>query len=162
PGHCLAGRETHVHHFRLPRHAEGGPAERADRGLEERDPRSVRQGRAFGQASRPGDAGALSGCPCSPALLPQTMAESLSRRARRLQRRATPRDPRPHPAAPTPVPIRVPYSPALVIVLLVLLCFSPVLQNGFVNWDDDLNFRDNPSYRGLSPAHLAWMFTTLH
>jgi tetratricopeptide (TPR) repeat protein len=51
--------------------------------------------------------------------------------------------------------------PVLVFVLTVA-AFLPVLQNGFVNWDDDLNFTDNPDYRGLSPAHLRWMFTTFH
>src|SRR5512138_224970 len=25
-----------------------------------------------------------------------------------------------------------------------------------------MNFTDNPSYRGLSPSHLRWMFTTFH
>lgn len=54
------------------------------------------------------------------------------------------------------------YGLPVLIVLLVFLCFSPVLHNDFVNWDDDANFLDNPSYRGLSPSHLAWMFTTFH
>ena len=65
-------------------------------------------------------------------------------------------------AAPHPVWLRARCGPPLVIVLLVLLCFSPVLHNDFVNWDDDANFLDNPHYRGLSPSHLAWMFTTFH
>src|SRR5437870_10292749 len=42
----------------------------------------------------------------------------------------------------------------------VLLAFLPTLHNGFVLWDDDLNLLDNPAYRGLSLAHLRWMFTT--
>ena len=40
--------------------------------------------------------------------------------------------------------------------------FLPVLQNGFVNWDDDGNFLNNPNYRGLGWQQLAWMFTTFH
>lgn len=40
--------------------------------------------------------------------------------------------------------------------------FLPVLQNGFVNWDDDGNFLNNPNYRGLGWRHLEWMFTTFH
>lgn len=64
--------------------------------------------------------------------------------------------------APQPPVLRLPYGPPLVIALLVLLCFSPVLHNDFVNWDDDLTFTDNPHYRGLSLTHLAWMFTTTH
>jgi tetratricopeptide (TPR) repeat protein len=51
--------------------------------------------------------------------------------------------------------------PAL-IVLLVFLCFSPALRAGFVAWDDDLTFTDNPHYRGLSLTHLRWMVTTTH
>lgn len=46
------------------------------------------------------------------------------------------------------------------LVLVVAACFSPVLRNDFVNWDDDLNLTDNSAYRGLSPTHLRWMFTT--
>lgn len=48
------------------------------------------------------------------------------------------------------------------VALIVFACFAPVLSNGFVNWDDDANFLENPNYRGLSPAHLRWMFTTFH
>jgi len=48
------------------------------------------------------------------------------------------------------------------IVLLVLICFLPVLDNDFVNWDDADTFTANLHYRGVSPSHLAWMFTTLH
>jgi tetratricopeptide (TPR) repeat protein len=40
-------------------------------------------------------------------------------------------------------------------------CFLPSLQNDFVLWDDDMNITGNRRYRGLSPAHLRWMFTTL-
>jgi protein O-mannosyl-transferase len=51
---------------------------------------------------------------------------------------------------------------AAAIVVVVLACFLPALGSDFVLWDDDMNFTDNPSYRGLSPAHLRWMFTTFH
>src|SRR5207249_5694880 len=44
----------------------------------------------------------------------------------------------------------------------VLVCFLPALGSQFVLWDDDMNFTDNPSYRGLSASHLRWMFTTLY
>jgi len=58
-----------------------------------------------------------------------------------------------------------PMSRALLPGLLVLLVFAsflPTLGSDFVAWDDDLNFTENPYYRGLSPAHLRWMLTTLH
>lgn len=48
------------------------------------------------------------------------------------------------------------------IVLLTLISFSPALQNGFVQWDDDKNVLENSNYRGLGWAQLWWMFTTLH
>ncbi len=49
-----------------------------------------------------------------------------------------------------------------LVALLVVVCFRPVLNNDFVNWDDPYYFTGNPSYRGLSPSHLRWMFTTLY
>ena len=48
------------------------------------------------------------------------------------------------------------------LALVVIACFLPTLRNDFVLWDDDLNFTDNPSYRGLSWRQLRWMFTTVH
>ena len=50
----------------------------------------------------------------------------------------------------------------LLLAAAVFACFCPVLWGQFVNWDDDANFLENPNYRGLSPAHLRWMFTTTH
>ena len=51
-------------------------------------------------------------------------------------------------------------GPALVLVIVVFAAFLPTFWNGFVLWDDDMILIDNPDYRGLSPAHLSWMFTT--
>jgi len=49
------------------------------------------------------------------------------------------------------------------IALVVLACFAPALRCDFiVNWDDDQNLLNNVQYRGLSLAHLHWMFTTFH
>ena len=50
----------------------------------------------------------------------------------------------------------------LLLVAVTAACFLPALSGEFVNWDDDANFLENPNYRGLSPAHLRWMFTTNH
>jgi tetratricopeptide (TPR) repeat protein len=49
-----------------------------------------------------------------------------------------------------------------IIALIVCLAFFPVLQNGFVNWDDDANLLENPNYRGLGWRQLSWMFTTFY
>ena len=40
--------------------------------------------------------------------------------------------------------------------------FAPALRNGFVSWDDEENFLENPNYRGLGLANLRWMWTTFH
>jgi tetratricopeptide (TPR) repeat protein len=48
------------------------------------------------------------------------------------------------------------------VALVAIACFLPALRNDFVLWDDDLNFTDNPSYRGLGWRQLRWMFTTVH
>ncbi len=61
-----------------------------------------------------------------------------------------------------PVPRTVRWGLPALIVVLVLLCFQPVLRNDFVNWDDPFYFVNNTKYRGLSLAHLRWMFTTVH
>lgn len=58
-----------------------------------------------------------------------------------------------------------PYRNTLAIGLILLaasLPFLPTLQGGFLNWDDDRNLVQNEAYRGLSPGHLRWMFTTAH
>lgn len=51
---------------------------------------------------------------------------------------------------------------ALAIVAAVFAAFAPALSAGFVDWDDDRNFLQNASYRGLSLEHLKWMATTFH
>lgn len=50
----------------------------------------------------------------------------------------------------------------LLLAVAVVVTFCPALGGEFVNWDDDANLLENPSYRGLSPTHLRWMFTTTH
>ena len=55
------------------------------------------------------------------------------------------------------------WLPAAAVIALTLVAFLPVLGNDFIpNWDDALNFLYNPSYRGLGPTQLRWMFTTFH
>ena len=51
---------------------------------------------------------------------------------------------------------------ALVIFFLSIVVFFPVLQNGFVNWDDEGNLLQNRNFRGLGWAQLRWMFTTFY
>jgi Flp pilus assembly protein TadD len=49
-----------------------------------------------------------------------------------------------------------------IVFAVSLFVFLSAVGNGFVNWDDDRNFLDNASYRGLSFDHLWWMFTNFH
>jgi len=52
--------------------------------------------------------------------------------------------------------------PAAAVVLVTAVAFLPTLRNGWVPWDDDKNFLDNPLYRGLGVDQLRWMWTTFH
>ena len=49
---------------------------------------------------------------------------------------------------------------AVPLVLIVIAAFIPALENGFVNWDDDVNFLDNPHFRGLGAAQWKWAWST--
>ena len=45
----------------------------------------------------------------------------------------------------------------LVILGVTLLCFWPCLNNGFVNWDDQVHLYENPLVRSLSFANIHEM-----
>jgi len=49
----------------------------------------------------------------------------------------------------------------LVAALATFTVFLPALGNGFIDWDDGSLLLRNPWYRGLGPANLAWMVTTV-
>ena len=46
------------------------------------------------------------------------------------------------------------------VVFIVFLVYRPALNNGFVNWDDDVHLLENPFVQGLDPQHLRDIFTT--
>jgi len=50
----------------------------------------------------------------------------------------------------------------IAIGIVVCLTFAPAIAGEFVSWDDAKNFLENPHYRGLRPANLAWMWSTFH
>jgi Tfp pilus assembly protein PilF len=50
----------------------------------------------------------------------------------------------------------------VTVAALTFFVFLPALGNGFVNWDDDKNFLNNPHYRGLSGQNLRWILTNFH
>jgi protein O-mannosyl-transferase len=43
--------------------------------------------------------------------------------------------------------------------VVTVMVFWPVLRAGFVDWDDPINFLENPYYRGLGWRQLRWMLT---
>jgi tetratricopeptide (TPR) repeat protein len=48
----------------------------------------------------------------------------------------------------------------VALALAVTTAYLPVLDAGFLDWDDDFIVYDNPHIRGLSWDNLAWAFTT--
>lgn len=49
-----------------------------------------------------------------------------------------------------------------LIALATFVAFLPVLQNGFVNWDDESLLVNNLNYRGFGWQQIRWMFSTFH
>ncbi len=49
----------------------------------------------------------------------------------------------------------------LILVTCTFAAFMPVLDNGFLNWGDEVDLVNNPDYRGLGTSNLIWMFTTI-
>ncbi|HEY7870609.1 MAG TPA: hypothetical protein VIF59_15370, partial [Methylomirabilota bacterium] len=47
----------------------------------------------------------------------------------------------------------------LAVACITALTFLPVLQADFLDWDDPINFLENPYYRGLGWRHIRWMLT---
>ncbi len=47
-----------------------------------------------------------------------------------------------------------------MIAIVVALAFLPSTANGFTNWDDYMNLRDNAGYRGLGLTQLRWMWSS--
>ena len=49
----------------------------------------------------------------------------------------------------------------LAVAGLTAAVFLPTLSGSFLNWDDNVNFLDNPAYRGLGREHIRWAFTSV-
>ncbi len=49
---------------------------------------------------------------------------------------------------------------AIPLAMVVIYAFIPIVANGFVAWDDNKNFFDNPYFRGLGAAQVKWAWTT--
>ena len=50
----------------------------------------------------------------------------------------------------------------MLVAIVTITAFLPALRNGFVSWDDERNFVENPIFRGLGFDQLRWMWTTFH
>ena len=49
----------------------------------------------------------------------------------------------------------------LAVAVLTAAAFLPTLAGSFLNWDDNVNFLDNPAYRGLGREQVHWPFTSV-
>jgi protein O-mannosyl-transferase len=49
----------------------------------------------------------------------------------------------------------------LGIAGLTVVPFLPALSGGFLNWDDNVNFLENPAYQGLGIEQIRWAFTSV-
>jgi hypothetical protein len=49
----------------------------------------------------------------------------------------------------------------VIVAALTTVCFVPALSGSFLNWDDNVNFLDNPAYRGLGREQIQWAFTSV-
>ena len=49
----------------------------------------------------------------------------------------------------------------LAVALISGFSFLPALSGSFLNWDDNVNFVDNPAYRGLGFEQLQWAATSV-
>ena len=58
---------------------------------------------------------------------------------------------------PRPFPLRIWWA-ALAVAFITFIVFLPSLNNGFVNWDDDVYVSSNNTIRSLSPDSLKQMF----
>jgi hypothetical protein len=48
----------------------------------------------------------------------------------------------------------------LGIAILSFVCFIPALSGTFLNWDDNLNFLENPDFRGSVRGAIRWALTS--
>ena len=53
-------------------------------------------------------------------------------------------------------------SLVVALALVAAIGFVPILRQGFIAWDDDVNFLENPDFRGLGWSNLRWAWTTFH
>ncbi|MFH2094973.1 MAG: tetratricopeptide repeat protein [Bacteroidota bacterium] len=50
----------------------------------------------------------------------------------------------------------------IVLLIIASVAFSPALQNGFTNWDDDEQLYENPNIRSLSSDNIKTIFSSYY
>lgn len=48
----------------------------------------------------------------------------------------------------------------VAVVVLTIACFLPAVSGSFLNWDDNMNFQENPAFRGFGPDQVRSAFTS--
>src|SRR5262245_28450537 len=65
-------------------------------------------------------------------------------------------------STPSTAPRWLVFALALLVFAGTFIAFAPSFRNQFLNWDDDANFTNNQSWRGLGSQQLGWMFTSFY
>ena len=66
------------------------------------------------------------------------------------------------PAAQSAAPARRDRGFVAAVMAITALAFLSGVTSDFVAWDDDINFTNNPNFRGLGWSQIRWAFTTFH
>jgi protein O-mannosyl-transferase len=48
----------------------------------------------------------------------------------------------------------------VAVVVLTIACFLPAVSGSFLNWDDNVNFQENPAFRRFGPDQVRSAFTS--
>jgi len=63
---------------------------------------------------------------------------------------------------PVAAPARRDRGIVAAVVAVTALAFLSGVTSDFVSWDDDINFTNNPHFRGLGWAQVRWAFISFH
>ena len=62
-------------------------------------------------------------------------------------------------ASSSPLSARLRWGLPALVFALAFAAFAPALSQGFVAYDDDVLFLNNPYYRGLGAEQWHWIWT---
>jgi protein O-mannosyl-transferase len=49
----------------------------------------------------------------------------------------------------------------VAVAVLTIACFLPAVSGSFLNWDDNVNFQENPAFRRVGPDQVRSAFTSI-